>query len=110
MEITNADRVVFPDDGITKGDVVAYYALVADRMLPFITGRALTVERFPRRIDTKGRARAPLKFEHAFSELTEIANLGAFRGLPGRSGEIPAPTIRRHLSDSRRESEKLASG
>lgn len=84
VEITNADRVVFPDDGITKGDVVAYYALVADRMPPFITGRALTVERFPRRIDTKGRARAPLKFEHAFSELTEIANLGAFRGLPGR--------------------------
>ena len=34
-KITNADRVIFPDDGITKGDVVAYYALVADRMLPF---------------------------------------------------------------------------
>lgn len=54
VEITNADRVIFPDDGITKGDVVAYYALVADRMLPFITGRALTVERFPRGIGAKG--------------------------------------------------------
>ena len=54
VEITNANRLIFPDDGITKGDVVAYYALVADRMLPFIAGRALTVERFPRGIGAKG--------------------------------------------------------
>ena len=54
MEITNADRLIFPDDGITKGEVVAYYELVADRMLPFIAGRALTVERFPRGIGAKG--------------------------------------------------------
>jgi bifunctional non-homologous end joining protein LigD len=50
MDVTNADRVVFPDDGITKGDVVGYYALIAERILPFIEGRALTVERFPRGI------------------------------------------------------------
>lgn len=54
MEVSNADRVVFPDDGITKGDVVAYYELVADRMLPFIEGRALSVERFPRGIGGQG--------------------------------------------------------
>jgi bifunctional non-homologous end joining protein LigD len=54
MEVTNADRVVFPDDGITKGDVVAYYQLVAERMLPFVEGRALTVERFPRGIGGPG--------------------------------------------------------
>jgi bifunctional non-homologous end joining protein LigD len=54
MEITNADRVVFPDDGITKGDVVAYYEQVADRMLAFIEGRALSVERFPRGIGGPG--------------------------------------------------------
>jgi len=54
MEVSNADRVVFPDDGITKGDVVAYYEDVADRMLPFIEGRALSVERFPRGIGGQG--------------------------------------------------------
>lgn len=54
MEVSNADRVVFPDDGITKGEVVAYYQLVADRMLPFIEGRALSVERFPRGIGGQG--------------------------------------------------------
>lgn len=54
MEVSNADRVVFPKDGITKGDVVAYYERVAERMLPFIEGRALSVERFPRGIGGPG--------------------------------------------------------
>jgi bifunctional non-homologous end joining protein LigD len=54
MEITHPDRVVFPDDGITKGEVVAYYEKVAGRMLPFIEGRALSVERFPQGIGGKG--------------------------------------------------------
>ena len=54
MEVTHPDRVVFPDDGITKGEVVAFYQLVADRMLPFIAGRALSVERFPQGIGGKG--------------------------------------------------------
>ncbi|HEX9864927.1 MAG TPA: ATP-dependent DNA ligase [Acidimicrobiia bacterium] len=54
MEVSNADRVVFPDDGVTKGEVVAYYQSAADRMLPFIEGRALSVERFPRGIGGQG--------------------------------------------------------
>jgi bifunctional non-homologous end joining protein LigD len=54
MEVSNADRVVFPKDGITKGDVVAYYEKVAERMLPFIEGRLLSVERFPRGIGGQG--------------------------------------------------------
>ncbi|HEX6300941.1 MAG TPA: ATP-dependent DNA ligase [Acidimicrobiia bacterium] len=54
MKVTNADRVVYPEDGITKGEVVAYYQSVADRMLPFVVGRALTVERFPKGTGAKG--------------------------------------------------------
>ncbi|HEY6627638.1 MAG TPA: ATP-dependent DNA ligase [Acidimicrobiia bacterium] len=54
MEVTHPERVVFPDDGITKGEVVAYYTKVASRMLPFIEGRALSVERFPQGIGGKG--------------------------------------------------------
>jgi bifunctional non-homologous end joining protein LigD len=54
VEVSNADRVVFPNDGVTKGEVVAYYQLAADRMLPFIEGRALSVERFPRGIGGQG--------------------------------------------------------
>jgi bifunctional non-homologous end joining protein LigD len=54
VQVTNADRVVYPDDGFTKGDVVDHYQRVADRMLPFVSGRVLTVERFPKGIGHKG--------------------------------------------------------
>lgn len=54
MDVTNADRVVFPDDGITKGEVVDYYLSVGERMLPFVADRALTVERFPKGIGGNG--------------------------------------------------------
>ena len=48
LTVTNPDRVVYPDAGITKGEVVAYYAAMADAMFPFLEGRALTIERFPK--------------------------------------------------------------
>jgi bifunctional non-homologous end joining protein LigD len=54
VEITNPDRVLFPDDGITKGDLVDYYAEVADVMLPHVKGRPLTLWRYPRGIDQQG--------------------------------------------------------
>lgn len=47
VTITNADKVWWPDDGITKGDVAAHYARVAPRLLPFTIDRPLTVERCP---------------------------------------------------------------
>lgn len=54
MKVSNADRVVFPDDGITKGEVVEYYEMAAPQMLPFVMGRALTVERYPKGTGSKG--------------------------------------------------------
>jgi bifunctional non-homologous end joining protein LigD len=54
VEITHPERVVFPDDAITKGDVVAYYETVAERLLPFVAGRDLTVQRFPKGIGQPG--------------------------------------------------------
>jgi bifunctional non-homologous end joining protein LigD len=54
VEITHADRVLFPADGITKGDIADYYGLVADAMLPHLRGRPLSVQRFPRGIDQPG--------------------------------------------------------
>jgi bifunctional non-homologous end joining protein LigD len=51
---TNTDRIVYPESGITKGDVIAYYHDVADVMLPELRGRPLTVERFTKGIDKGG--------------------------------------------------------
>jgi bifunctional non-homologous end joining protein LigD len=46
-EFTHTDRVMFPDSGITKGDVLDYYERVADRLLPFLRDRPVTLERLP---------------------------------------------------------------
>ncbi|MFX0577920.1 non-homologous end-joining DNA ligase [Nocardia nepalensis] len=54
IEITHADRVLFPGDGITKGDLVDYYSEVAEVMLPHLRGRPLAVRRYPRGIDEQG--------------------------------------------------------
>jgi bifunctional non-homologous end joining protein LigD len=54
VEVSNADRVVFPEDGFTKGQVVDYYASVAPSLLDFVSGRALTVERYPKGIGEEG--------------------------------------------------------
>jgi bifunctional non-homologous end joining protein LigD len=54
VEVTHADRLMFPADGITKGDIVDYYSEVAEVLLPHLKGRPLTVWRYPRGIDQKG--------------------------------------------------------
>jgi bifunctional non-homologous end joining protein LigD len=51
---TNVDRVVFPDDGIRKGDVIAYYHDVADVMVPELRRRPLSVVRFTKGIAAGG--------------------------------------------------------
>jgi bifunctional non-homologous end joining protein LigD len=51
---THPERVIFPADGITKGEMVAYYADVAPLLLPELRGRPLSVVRFTRGIDQKG--------------------------------------------------------
>lgn len=47
VTITHAEREVFPDSGVTKGDVAAYYRAVAQWMLPELAGRPLSVVRCP---------------------------------------------------------------
>jgi bifunctional non-homologous end joining protein LigD len=52
--ITHADKIMFPDDGITKGELAAYYEMIASCMLPHICGRPVTMERFHRGIGAPG--------------------------------------------------------
>jgi bifunctional non-homologous end joining protein LigD len=47
VQVTHPEKVLFPDDGITKGELVDYYRTVAPRMLPLIAGRPVTMQRFP---------------------------------------------------------------
>ena len=52
--ITHPEKVLFPDDGITKGDLAAYYEAIAPVMLPHLRGRPITMERYPAGIGKKG--------------------------------------------------------
>jgi len=52
--ITHPEKVLFPDDGITKGELAAYYAALAPVILPHLQGRPITMERYPAGIGKKG--------------------------------------------------------
>jgi len=47
LTLTNLDKVLYPATGFTKGEVVDYYARVAPVLLPHLTGRPLTMKRYP---------------------------------------------------------------
>jgi bifunctional non-homologous end joining protein LigD len=52
--ITHPEKVLFPDDGITKGDLAAYYEGMAPVLLPHLRGRPVTMERYPNGIGEEG--------------------------------------------------------
>jgi bifunctional non-homologous end joining protein LigD len=52
--ITHPEKVLFPEDGITKGELASYYEAIAPVMLPHIRGRPVTMERYPAGIGAKG--------------------------------------------------------
>ena len=51
VKLTSADRVLFPDDGVTKGDVFEYYRAVAPALIPHLRDRPFTMKRYPHGID-----------------------------------------------------------
>lgn len=51
VKLTNQDKIYFPKDNITKGDVVDYYQSVADYILPHLKNRPLSLNRFPNGIE-----------------------------------------------------------
>jgi len=51
LKLTNLDKVLYPEAGFSKGEVVDYYAKVAPVLVPHLAGRALTLRRFPEGVD-----------------------------------------------------------
>ena len=54
VELSNTDKLLFPDDGITKGELIDHYREIAAVMLPHIQDRPLTLHRFPDGIGADG--------------------------------------------------------
>ena len=51
LRLSNLDKVLYPEVGFTKGEVIDYYARIAPAMLPHIRERVLTFKRFPNGVD-----------------------------------------------------------
>jgi len=47
LSVSNLEKVLFPESGFTKGQLIDYYMRIADVMLPHISERPLTMKRFP---------------------------------------------------------------
>ncbi|GAA2949811.1 hypothetical protein GCM10010458_39570 [Microbacterium luteolum] len=56
LRITNLDKVVYPETGTTKGEVIAYYSAIAPLLLPLLDGRPVTRKRW---VEGVGTADAP---------------------------------------------------
>jgi bifunctional non-homologous end joining protein LigD len=51
LKLSNLDKVLYPKTGFTKGEMIDYYARIADAMVPHLAGRAVTLRRFPEGVD-----------------------------------------------------------
>jgi bifunctional non-homologous end joining protein LigD len=53
-DLTHPDKLLWPERGLTKADLLAYYEAAADRLLPCIAGRPLTLKRFNNGVGGEG--------------------------------------------------------
>jgi bifunctional non-homologous end joining protein LigD len=79
ITITHPEKVLFPDDGITKGDLAAYYETIGPVMLPHLRGRPITMQRFPAGIGKKGFWQKSV--EKGFPEWLERVEVGKKGGV-----------------------------
>ena len=54
VEITHPDKLLFPADRLSKGDIASYYEAVSEWMLPHVSNRPLSLMRYPDGIDSEG--------------------------------------------------------
>ncbi|GGM54724.1 non-homologous end-joining DNA ligase [Microbacterium saperdae] len=52
LRVTNLDKVVYPETGTTKGEIIAYYSAIAPQLLPLLAGRPVTRKRWVEGVGT----------------------------------------------------------
>jgi bifunctional non-homologous end joining protein LigD len=82
--ITHPEKVLFPDDGITKGELASYYETIAPQMLPHLRGRPVTMERYPSGIGKPGFWQKNLAKGPDWLERVEV---------PKRGGRVLYPVL-----------------
>lgn len=51
LSLSNLDKILYPDAGFTKSQVIDYYARIAPVMVPHVAGRCMTLRRWPNGVD-----------------------------------------------------------
>jgi bifunctional non-homologous end joining protein LigD len=97
LRLSNLDKVFWPDDGITKGDLLAYYRAVAQVLLPHVRHRPFTLKRYPDGIDGQHffQKDAP---SHMPAWIATIAVEATTREKPRRTRTIKAPLVNDELA------------
>ena len=54
LSLSNLSKVLYPETGFTKGEVVDYYVRIAPVLLPHVADRPMSFQRFPDGVETKG--------------------------------------------------------
>lgn len=67
LRLTNLDKVMYPETGMTKGEVISYYAEIAPVMVPLVAGRPVTRKRWVQGVGTPD-APGQVFFEKALAE------------------------------------------
>lgn len=107
IEVSHADRVVFPEIGRTKGDVVAYFERVAERALPHVLGRPMSIRRFPKGLAGPGffQKNVPPHYPPSIERFTvpraEATRRQHGKGKSGEDREVtvyPVVTTAEHLA------------
>ena len=105
VALTHPDRVVYPDAGLSKAQLVAYYTRVADRMLPHLTRRPLSLVRRPQGRGTSSffQKHATAGFPSAFKAVPiveadgETADDMYVEGLDGVIAGVQISTLEFHI-------------
>ncbi len=91
VQLTNQDKVFWPDEGYTKGELCRYYAEIADTILPYLRGRPVLMTRYPDGIEGK----------HFFQWNLPQGTPDWVRALPLRSDDHDGREVMSFLVDDR---------
>jgi bifunctional non-homologous end joining protein LigD len=95
VQVSNADRVVFPEVGRTKGDVVAYYERIAPRLLAHVIERPLSIRRYPKGLAAPGffQKNVPDHYPASIGRFAVPRSAGASKKHPRRGAASPDVTV-----------------
>jgi bifunctional non-homologous end joining protein LigD len=95
VQISNSDRVVFPELGRTKGDLVAYYERIAPRLLPHVVGRPLSMRRYPKGLAGPGffQKNVPAYYPASIGRFAVPRSAAASKKHPRRGAASPDVTV-----------------